>query len=266
VNEVAELLRISTPRALTLVLVLARVAGLMVFAPLLGSRNLSPRVRSALALAITAALVPALPIGRGVEILDAQRPFALLLALMLELAVGVVIGLVAEFIFSAVSLAGQLAGMEMGLGLAGLIDPQTQDRVTAIAQWQTLLAMLIFLSVDGHHLLIQAIAESFRAIPPGLASIGPAGVSALMSLAGQIFVISLKIAAPVLVLILLVNGAMGALAKLIPQLNVMVVGFPINVAVGFFILTASQPFTVRILEQSFGSLAGSLAGLLASSR
>jgi flagellar biosynthetic protein FliR len=178
----------------------------------------------------------------------------------------VVIGLVAEFIFSAVSLAGQLAGMEMGLGLAGLIDPQTQDRVTAIAQWQTLLAMLIFLSVDGHHLLIRAVAESFRAIPPGVASIGQAGISALMSLAGQIFVVALKIAAPVLVLILLVNGAMGALAKLIPQLNVMVVGFPINVAVGFFILMASQPFTVRILEQSFGSLAGSLAGLLASPR
>ena len=261
-NAIAGLMSTTVPRALVFVLVLGRVAGLLVFAPLLGSRNLSPRVRAAVALALAAVLTPALPVGRAVMILDASRPAALLLSLGLEVALGIVIGLVAEFIFAAVSLAGQLAGMEMGLGMAGLIDPQTQDRVTAIAQWQALLAMLIFLSVDGHHLLIRALAESFRTIPPGGAGVGRENVMALMALAGELFVISLKIAAPVLVLILLVNGAMGALAKLIPQLNVMVVGFPINVAAGFFILTASQPFTVRILEQSFGRLAGSLAGLI----
>jgi flagellar biosynthetic protein FliR len=84
----------------------------------------------------------------------------------------------------------------------------------------------------------------------------------VLALAAGIFVVALKIAAPVLVLLLLVNGAMGVLAKLIPQLNVFVVGFPLNVAAGLFILTASQPFTVRFLETSFGEMAGALATVM----
>jgi flagellar biosynthetic protein FliR len=159
-------------------------------------------------------------------------------------------------------MAGQLAGIQMGIGLSNLIDPQTQEHITSLAQWQNLLALLIFLSIDGHHLLIRAVADSFRVLPLGGGIPSPEGFGMVVDLAGGLFVIALKVAAPVLVLLLLVNAAMGVLAKLIPQLNVFIVGFPLNVAAGLFVLTASQPFTVRLLMQSFSDLSGSLATVM----
>jgi flagellar biosynthesis protein FliR len=173
--------------------------------------------------------------------------------------IGFAIGLVGQFLFAGALLAGELAGVEMGLGLSGLIDPQSQVRTTPIAEWQQLMALLVFLSVDGHHVVLRAVADSFHRLPLGGAGPSGAGLALAIRLAGEIFVVALKIASPVLVLLLMVNAAMGVLAKLIPQLNVFIVGFPLNVAAGLFVLAASQPFTVRLLVTSFGELHTSLA-------
>jgi flagellar biosynthetic protein FliR len=159
-------------------------------------------------------------------------------------------------------MAGQLAGIQMGIGLSNLIDPQTQEHITSLAQWMNLLALLIFLSIDGHHMLIRAVAESFAVLPIGGGVPSPAGFGMVVDLAGGLFVVALKIAAPVLVLLLLVNAAMGLLAKLIPQLNVFIVGFPLNVAAGLFVLTASQPFTARLLVTTFTEVGSSLTAVV----
>jgi len=124
------------------------------------------------------------------------------------------------------------------------------------------LALLIFLAMDGHHLLIRAVAESFTLVPIGGGFPAADGLGRVLLLAGGIFVIALKVAAPVMVMLLLVNGAMGVLAKLIPQLNVFIVGFPLNVAVGLFILTASQPFTIRLLESAFADVTTTLVAVM----
>jgi flagellar biosynthetic protein FliR len=187
---------------------------------------------------------------------------ALWLALVMETLVGLLLGLVAQFVFGAVQMAGELAGVQMGFGLAGLIDPQSHDRAVALAQWQSTFAILLFLSVDGHHVLIQAVAESFRRVPAGAVDLGAPALAMALAFAGEIFVLALKVAAPVLVLVLLVNGCLGALAKLIPQLNVMVVGFPISVAAGLFVLAAAQPYTLRLLEGAFARLGGTLGAVI----
>jgi flagellar biosynthetic protein FliR len=187
---------------------------------------------------------------------------ALLLALGAETAIGLLLGLVAQFVFGAVQMAGELSGMQMGLGMASLIDPQSHDRFVVLAQWQSVLALLLFLAVDGHHMLIEALAESFRRVPPGATGVHAAGFGMAVTFAGQIFVLALKLAAPVLILVLLMNAGLGALGKLVPQLNVMVVGFPINVAAGFFILTLSQPFAMRLLEGAFANLGRNLGAVI----
>jgi flagellar biosynthetic protein FliR len=185
-----------------------------------------------------------------------------LIALVVEMAIGVLLGLIAQFVFAAVQVAGELAGVQMGFGLAALIDPQTHDRGVALSQWQTTFALLLFLAVDGHHVLIQAVAESFRRIPAGATALSGAAIGMTLAFAGEIFVLALQVAAPVVLLILLVNACLGALAKLIPQLNVMVVGFPITVAAGLFMLAAAQPFTLRLLEAAFGRLGESFAAVI----
>jgi flagellar biosynthesis protein FliR len=255
---VTDLLALSEARLVVMVLALARVAGLFLMGPIFASRTAPLRVRAALAFFITLAMMPVLA---AVPAPSTAEMGALVLAAMLafETAIGFTVGLVAQLTFGAVQMAGQLAGIQMGIGLSNLIDPQTQEHITSLAQWQNLLALLIFLSVDGHHILIAAIADSFAVLPVGGGLPSAAGFGMVIDLAGGLFVIALKVAAPVLVLLLLVNAAMGVLAKLIPQLNVFIVGFPLNVAAGLFVLAASQPFTVRLLMTSFGEIGGSLA-------
>lgn len=258
---VSDLLASGQDRVVMLVLALARVAGLFLMGPIFASRTAPMRVRAALVIFVGLAMLPVL--GPTPPAIAAGAGAAVVLGMVgFETMVGFVIGLVAQLTFGAVQMAGQLAGIQMGIGLANLIDPQTQEHITSLSQWQNLMALLIFLSIDGHHVLIRAVADSFAVLPLGGGLPSAGGFGVVMEMAGGLFVVALKVAAPVLVLLLLVNAAMGVLAKLIPQLNVFIVGFPLNVAAGLFVLAASQPFTVRLLETSFGELQTSLAHLV----
>jgi flagellar biosynthesis protein FliR len=271
-NGIGELFQALTPRVGVLVLVMGRVGGLVATAPLLGAQMIPVRVRAALVLFLgfaihhhvavdprSAALVSTVFAGENGA---GPSGIAFLISLGIEIGIGALLGLIAQFLFAGVQMAGQLAGIQMGLGMSNLIDPQFQAQVTSIALWQNLLALLLFLAVDGHHLLIRAVAESFRILPAGADVLGAEGLRYAALLGGEMFVVAMKISAPVLILVLMLNGAMGALTKVIPQLNVMVVGFGLNVAAGFFVLIASQPFTIRFLEHSFGELDAQLARLI----
>ena len=258
---VSDLLAFSEGRVIVLVMALARVAGLFIMAPIFAARTAPMRVRAALAFFIALAMMPILGDTPPAMVATAG-PIVLLGMLGFETMIGFTIGLVSQLTFGAVQMAGQLAGIQMGIGLANLIDPQTQEQITSLAQWQNLLALLIFLSIDGHHILIRAVADSFRVLPLGGGLPSAPGFGLVLGLAGGLFVVALKVAAPVLVLLLLVNAAMGVLAKLIPQLNVFIVGFPLNVAAGLFVLTASQPFTVRLLMTTFSEVGDSLASVV----
>lgn len=261
-RAVADALLSFGPSVVVFVLVLARVVGLMLIAPVFGSRMVPLQARAALAAFLAVALLPAVPLAATGDMARFDQPMWLILSLGMETGVGFLMGLAAQFVFAGVQMAGQLAGIQMGVGLANLIDPQTQERVTSLAQWMNLSALFLFLTLDGHHMLIRAVAESLTLLPLGVPALGGAGLGIVLTMAGGIFVIAMKLASPVLVLILMINGALGVLTKMIPQLNVMVVGFGLNVAAGFFILAASQPFTFRVLENAFGGLVGLLDNLV----
>jgi flagellar biosynthetic protein FliR len=260
------LVALSLPHVIIFVLALARVGGLLIMAPILGSRVAPVRVRAAIAFFLALAMLPAVPAEAAQAIGGDAGALRIFGALAFEIAIGFTIGLIAEFVFGGVQMAGQLAGVQMGLGLSSLIDPQTQDHLTSLSQWQNLLALLVFLAMDGHHLLIRALAESFTLLPMGGGFPAGDGLGRVLILAGGMFVVALKVAAPVMVMLLLVNGAMGVLAKLIPQLNVFIVGFPLNVAVGLFMLAASQPFTIRLLESSFADITTTLVAVMRALR
>ncbi len=257
-NELAAALGRFVPDLWVFGFVLARAVGLFLVAPVLGSPLVAVRVRAGLALFVAVALTPVLA-RAGLPERSVAQPLGVLLGLAAEVSVGLAIGLAAQFLFSGVQMAGQLAGVQMGLGLASLIDPQTQERVTALAQWQQLAALLLFVTVDGHHQVVWALVDSFRAVPPGVVGFAGQGLGGLVVAAGSIFLVGLRIAAPVLVVVLMVNAAMGALTKLIPQLNVMIVGFGVNVAAGLFALAISEPFALRFVAGSFAGLRERLA-------
>ena len=246
------------PDPTVFLLVLARVAGLVVGSPIFGHMLVPIRVRAGLALVLAIALAGALP--------PVPAPPTSILGLMgtlaVESALGLTLGLVAQFIFAGVLLGGQLAGIQMGFGIANLIDPQSHAQLTIVAQWQQVMALLIFLVLDIHHLLIAALLASFHTVPVGGLLMSAAGLRGTVVLAGEIFAIGVRIAAPVMVALLLANAALGVLARTIPQLNVFVVGFPVNVGVGLLMLGASLPFTFRLLAVRFGGLEPTLDSLV----
>lgn len=240
------------------VLVLARIAGLVMAAPLLGHLLVPRRARIGLAMVMALALAPTVAIA----VAPATSLFEIAGRALVESLIGMTIGFVAQLVFAGVQLGGQMAGIEMGFGLASLVDPQSNAQSTVVAEWEQLLALLAFLALDGHHLLVQALIESFRIAPIGQAVIGREVLMAVPSQAGQVFSIGLRIAAPVLIVLLMANATLGVLQRTIPQLNVFVIGFPINIGVGLMVLGASLPFTFRFLAERFAALGPTLGGLL----
>jgi flagellar biosynthetic protein FliR len=249
---------LTVPDPMAFLLVLARVAGLVLAGPVFGHALVPQRARVLLAVTLAAVIAPGVaPPGVAIDSM-----WALAAALMVESALGVLLGVVAQFVFAGAELGGQLAGIQMGFGMANLIDPSSHAQVTIVAQWQQLLALLFFLILNVHHLLIGALLESFRTAPPGVAVLTPIGLREVVGLAADLFTVGVRIAAPVVVVLLLTNGTLGVLARTMPQMNVFVVGFPINVGVGLIVLGASLPFTFRLLEMRFGELEPTLAGMV----
>jgi len=245
------------PDPTTYLLVLARIAGLVVAAPVLGHALVPVRIRAGLAALVALALTPA--VG---AVPEPPTLWALAGALAVESALGVLVGLVAQLVLAGVELGGQVAGIQMGFGMASVFDPQSRGTITVIAQMQELFALATFLALDVHPLLLRALLDSFRTAPPGGVVLSSLGVRGVVALSGEVFAIGVRIAAPVLVVLLLANAALGVLARTIPQLNVFVVGFPVNVGVGLMALGVSLPFTVRLLGVRFAALEPTLATLV----
>jgi len=246
------------PDPVLLLLVLARVAGLLVAAPILGHLLLPRLVRAGLAIVLALALAPvvAAPTTLPTTLL------ALIGALAVETAFGLLLGFIAELVFAGVQLGAQLAGMQIGFGLDNLIDPGNNSQSTVVAHWYRLLALLVFLALDVHHLLLEALIASFQSAAPGSLAAGRIRVEGVLAAAGDVFSLGVRIAAPVLIALLLTNAVLGVIARTIPQVNVFVVGFPLNVGVGLVVMGAALPFTFRLLTARFAALEPALGGLV----
>jgi len=209
---------------------LFRVAGLVMVAPVFGSRLIPARVKVALALAVTMVVAPALPapqVGSGW--------LGLGFAAMQETLVGLAMGFMLQMIFDALVIAGQTIAMTMGLGFAMLVDPQRGVAVPVLSQFFVILGILIFLSLDGHLALLQTLADSFRLLPVG-ALPSTDGLWSLIGWGTQMFAGAVSIALPAVVAILVVNIAFGVMSRAAPTLNLFAIGFPAALLVGFIVL------------------------------
>ena len=174
---------------------------------------------------------------------------------------GVVLGFAVLLLFMGIQFAGQLAGLQMGFGIVNVIDPQSQDQISIIGQFLNILAILLILSLDGHHIILNGLMASFDTVPLGGVVLKASIVQKMIVLTSELFTIAIKISAPILISLFLVSVAMGVLARTVPQMNVFIVGFPVQLAVGLFVLVASLPLfrillvkSLHILERDFFSL------------
>ncbi|HUN68677.1 MAG TPA: flagellar biosynthetic protein FliR [Burkholderiales bacterium] len=221
-----------------------RILALFASAPLLSHRSVPHRVKIGLAVALTLIVAPGLPPA------PAGADPAWLLAQ--QLAIGLGVGLAMQLIFAAFEVAGDLLGLQMGLSFAAFIDPQHSEQTPIVGSFLGLLAMLVFLAINGHLLMIAGIVESFHSLPPGAAAPSVADWKGLALLGGEMFRIGLHISLPVMATMLVLNLALGVLARAAPQLNLMAVGFPATILIGLLALTLTMPLLAPFLESALG--------------
>ncbi len=222
-----------------LFLIFLRIGAMMLTLPVFDSRSIPVLFKVGLAAALGVLLLPLLnPALPPLSELSLQFG----LAAAAEVLIGAVIGFSVRLLFAGVQLAGQLAGFQMGIGIANVFDPVTSSQVSVVGQFNNLLAMLVFLVTNAHHMFLGAVAESFRRVPPMGFHYTAAWTGTIVDLAGNMFVIAVQIGAPVIVALMLTSIALGIMARTVPQMNVFFVAAPVNVIVGLMFLGFSLPF------------------------
>ncbi len=241
-------------------LVLSRVAGIFSALPVFGGRRLPIRIKAVTVLMITLVCFPLLAITP-----PRQMPtdtFSLALLALSEVMVGLTLAFVTQIIFAAVEFSGQILGMQIGFTISSVIDPMFGNQAQIMAVMQTLLATLLFLALNIHHVFIGTIIDSFSVIPIGGWHLNSEIISFLIRRTSDVFIIGIRLAAPVMVALLLASVALGVMARAFPQMNVFMVSMPLNIGLGLIILGTTLSIFFHVLEVSFGQLKGQVDTLL----
>jgi flagellar biosynthetic protein FliR len=179
-----------------------------------------------------------------------------------EVMIGITLGLAGRLVFAGVQLAGQLAGFIMGFAIVNVFDPITSTQVSIIAQIYYLFAMLIFLAVDGHHIFLYAIAESYRIVPPFDFHFSGELTQSIAELSKGIFILAIKAGALVITSLLMIDIGFGLVARTVPQINILIIGFPIKIAVGLISIGLALPSFARMMGTIFLNFGDTLNQLL----
>ena len=239
--------------------VFARVGALLLFAPILGSASIPNHLKIGLALLMSFLVVPwvgpsQLPQLKGI--------ISLAVYMLSEFSVGILIALTARMIFIAVQIAGTVVDFQMGFGVVNVIDPQTESQVSITAQYMNVLATLFFLALDGHHMVIQAIVESFHLINPNTFHFSGLTMEFFMQLFSGAFITAVKFSAPIMAVLFFISVALGLIARTVPQMNVFIVGFPLQIGMGLLMLWFSLWFFGMLFKKQVLSLPGSFIGIM----
>lgn len=245
----------------TLVLLAARMGGLLLVAPVFASRTVPVMVRTSLLVVFTWMLFPvAVSVGGVSPVISPATAFA-------ETLIGFAIGLGAAVVVGAAEAMGDLLAVHIGLSGAAALDPLTNQSVPVLGQFASLFAVAVLLSVNAHVMMLDAMAASLRYLPVGGVVDAPRGMAAMVASGSTLFALGLRFAAPVLAAVLLANVALAVLSRIAPQLNMLSVAFPIQIGLGLLAFAAAIPLIATFFagwngfyDASLTHLLGALAG------
>lgn len=214
-----------------------RVAVMLVFIPFIGARMTPVMTRVGVALALTLLLLPVVEV-------KADNPVK---AIFEAFFIGLAMGLSARIILAAVEMAAQLMSIEMGLGVAAIFNPQFGEVLGPLSLFFSLVAMGIFFILDMHHYFIEGLVRSFE-----ITDIKYNGVfNSILKLNSLLFPLAFKIAAPVIIVQVIINLGMGFLSRAIPQANIFFISFPLLILLGLLFIALSMPFIFIVIKKSF---------------
>lgn len=242
---------------LVFTLVLARVSGLVSTAPIYGTAETPPRVRALLAFTLALLMMPTQWNAGGPL---PETLIDLLIVVAGELMIGLTLGLGVSILFSAAQLAGQVISQVSGMSLADVFDPTFDENVPLFSELLRLFTLAIFLGMGGHRLVMAGLLDTFAAIPPGQAGVSDSLAECLSALVSESLALGIRIAAPVTTALLLAALVLGLIGRTVPQLNIIALGFGLNVIVTLLTLALSltgiawvfqdqvEPFLAQLID------------------
>ena len=233
-------------------LVLTRTSGIFFISPFLGSMNISAKIRAAAAILLAVLLFPVVVKESVIHAPATILMFAF--TVVKELFIGWLIGLVGYIVLSAVNMAGKIMDMQVGFAVVSMMDPTTQQQTGLIGTFLYNLTLIYFVVTNGHHIILSALAESFRIIPLDSMVWNDSLPQLINDLTAGIFTNGMKIAMPVTFAILLTNVGMGILARTMPQMNIFVVGIPMHLMIGTSMISMILPFYILFLDVVFNEI------------
>jgi len=233
----------------TFLLVFVRTAVTLALIPVIGGPQIPMQAK--IALAGTIAYLVFKTVG---VIAPLPSVFALANAVVAQALIGVLIGYVAFLVFMAVQFAGEILDLQVGFSIVNIINPMTQQQVSVIGQFELVIASLIYLLTDSHLLLIAGLSDSFKTAPLPYVTLTGGMQQDLGVFIAQSFLLAVKIAAPVAAALFVTNLALGLMARVAPQINVFVVGFPLQIGVGIIMVAVSLPLLGVLLPPALAGI------------
>ena len=229
---------------------MVRTSTLLYVFPVFSAQQIPTLVRIGLAFLISFVLYHVVPTVAPLTDLG-----SLVVAVGSQVVLGLIVGFVAYLVFMGIQFAGEILDIQIGFAVANVISPQTQQQVTVIGELQLTLATLIFLATDSHLLMLQGIGGSFHLIPLPYINLDQSVAGDMLVFLEQAFLIVLKIAAPAAIALFIVNVALGLMARVAPQMNVFVVGFPLQIGVGLLMMALGLPLLGYVAPQLYAQSA-----------
>lgn len=243
----------------TFALVLLRVSMILFLAPIFGSEIVPAQIKIALGLTLTLILTHTVPVDATVLPLEV---LAFVPVVMRELMIGLTLALLIRLILESVQFAGQFIGYQMGFAIVNVVDPQSGTQTSVLSQFAYILALLVFLAVNGHHIIIKGLVESFELAPIGGPFLPDLVAKEIVAAMARMLVIAIKIGAPALAVLFCTKVSMGIVAKTVPQMNVLFVGMPLYIIIGLTTFGLSLSLFVPLIGRAIAESQGSVLRVL----
>lgn len=246
-----ESLTIPLRPVLIFAVVLARVGGIVTFAPFWNHKAVNTQVRAVLALLIAFIVSPV--VGARMQT-PPTEVLSLVLVLGGELIIGFILGFAGRLVFSALEMAASLLGFQMGLSLAQTIDPATQAQTAALGILAQMFGLMVMLAANGHHWMLEIAVQSYQFVTPGGFQMTGALAEIILRLSADMLATGVALASPAIIVLLSIECLLAVAARVSPRLEVMILGFPLKIATGMWLLGASIYFMPGTIRTAFTTL------------
>lgn len=233
-------------------LVLTRTSAIFLISPFFGSLVIPTQFKAAASIVITMLIFPI--ISQTSLVVVPENMFLFALTVVQEMIIGWLIGFIAFVTMSAINMAGKVMDLQIGFAVAQTMDPTTGQQMPLIGEFLYNLSVIYLLAVNGHHMILTALVESFHVLPFNSVAWNPSLANFMIDSTAGVFLVGMKIAMPVTFAILITNVGMGILARTMPQMNIFVIGIPMHLMIGMLMLAMLMPFYVLFLDVMFNGM------------